>query len=113
MLILIKDHKCAEALGKAQAAWANRDSRKASNFLIDVPTDSKCAADAKALSNEIASKLDADEKKEWENKLKQQDNKFELEKANVERMRAVGVAAAKNQPKTIIKRETVVRGWFY
>jgi hypothetical protein len=113
MLVLIKDHKCADALGKAQAAWANRDSRKASNFLIDVPTDSKCAADAKALSNEIASKLDADEKKEWENKLKQQDNKFELEKANIERMRAVGVAAAKNQPKTIIKRETVVRGWFY
>lgn len=112
MLNEIKDHRCADALGKAQAAWAARNSIKASNFLVDVPTDSKCAADAKALAAEISSKLDADEKRNWENKLKQQNDATSIRKANIERMRAVGIAQAKNQPKTIIKYGTVVRGWY-
>ena len=111
MLTEIKDHRCAEALGKAQAAWADRNSTKASNFLVDVPTDSKCAADAKALSSEISSKLDADAKREWDNKINQQNDAVALKKANIERMRAVGIASAKNAPK-VINKTVVVRGWF-
>jgi hypothetical protein len=124
----INDHICAEALGKAKGAWANRDSRLASSFLINVSTDSKCAAEAEVLSAEISSKLDAAEKRDWDekmkqqkrlwgvedrefdNKVKQQDREFDnkvkqqsddvmLRKLNIERMRAVGVAAAKKPTK--------------
>ena len=140
MLTEIRDFICTDALGKAKAAWANRDAIKASEFLADISTDSKCAADAKALSTKISSKLDGIEKRNWDekmklqkrkwsiedkeygNKVKQQDREFDnkvnqqnnevsLRKANIERMRAVGIASAKNAPK-VINKTVVVRGWF-
>lgn len=112
MLIQIKNHRCAENLGNAKGAWANRNSTKASEYLSMIPTDSECSTEANLLIAEIASKLDADEKKEWDLKVQQQKDDTMLEKANIDRMKAVGVAYGNNQPKTITNYTNVVRGWY-
>ena len=62
----IEDHKCAVSLGKAKGAWANRDSRGASKALSEIAFDSNCYKEAQVLSNDIASKLDEREKRDWD-----------------------------------------------
>ena len=59
------------ALGKAQAAWATRDAKAAADALTYVPTDGACVPDAEKLKKEIAAKLDAKERQEWEFKMRQ------------------------------------------
>lgn len=66
-----RDDVCQMALNKAQAAWATRDAKAAAEALEFIPTDGACVADANALKKEIAAKLDAKERQEWEFKMQQ------------------------------------------
>lgn len=66
-----RDEVCRMALGKAQAAWATRDAKGAADALTYVPTDGACVPDAEKLKKEIAAKLDAKERQEWEFKMRQ------------------------------------------
>jgi hypothetical protein len=107
MLVEIKDHRCAENLGRAKGEWANHNSSSASSYLAQIPTDSKCSPDANLLAKEISSKLNADEKKEWDLKLKEQQDGVDIKKANIKAIRDVGVAYGKNQPKKVYN----IYGW--
>ena len=93
----IQDHRCADALAKAQAAWANRNSAEAAGWLADVSADSKCYPEAQKLQKDIAAKLDADEKREWDFKVQQHKDEVSLEKASIKAMRDIGVAYGENQ----------------
>lgn len=66
-----RDEVCDMALNKAQAAWATRDAKAAAEALEYVPTDGACVGKANALKSEIAAKLDAKERQEWEFKMRQ------------------------------------------
>lgn len=66
-----RDEVCQMALNKAQAAWATRDAKAAAEALNYVPTDGACVKDADKLKKEIAAKLDAKERQEWEFKMRQ------------------------------------------
>lgn len=93
----IQDHRCADALARAQAAWANRNAYEAADWLAEVSADSKCYPDAQKLQSEIAKKLDADEKREWDFKLKQQKDATDIEKAAIKATRDIGVAYGNHQ----------------
>ena len=112
MLTEIKDHRCAISLGKANGAWANKNSSKASKYLSEIPTDSKCASEALKISNEIASNLDEKDKREWALKLKNQKDNVSLQKAKINSAKAIGVAYGRNQPKTITKYVGTIAGWY-
>ena len=71
-----RDEVCQMALGKAQAAWATRDAKAAAQALTYVPTDGACVKDAEALKKEIAAKLDAKERQEWEFKMRQYEDQL-------------------------------------
>ena len=45
----IEDHRCAEAMGKAKGAWANRDSKLASSYLSEVSLIQNVLNEAKAI----------------------------------------------------------------
>lgn len=116
----VKDGQCAESLGKAKGAWSNRNSADAARFLGEVPTDSNCAQEANALSREIASKLDADAKARWDFEMKKYQDDLsltykkldakerqsirdsQLDAMRIKASRDVGVAAAMNQPKSVV-----------
>ncbi len=130
----ITTHRCAIALGQAQAAWASRNVEATAEALSNIPADSKCADQAKRLSAEIASKLDAKEKAAWnlsyekynrnqtlresevahrqnmENRQisYQEKQAFQLEKSRIQAIREIGVAYGKNQPRRVTYQ---VKNW--
>ena len=73
-----RDEVCEMALNKAQAAWATRDAKAAAKALEYVPTDGACVGKANALKKEIAAKLDAKEREEWEFKMRQYEDQQAL-----------------------------------
>lgn len=134
LLQAISAHRCALALGQAQAAWASRNVDATAEALANVPADSKCAGQAKKLNAEIAAKLDAKERAAWnlayekynrnqtlrENEAAHQqslENRqmtyqekqgFQLEKSRIQAIREIGVAYGKNQPRRVTYN---VKGW--
>ena len=116
LLTEIEDHRCAESMGKAKGAWANRDSQLASSYLSEVSADSKCASEAKLLFASISTKLDSEDKREWDMAYEKYDRAqsyeenqgFELKKSAINAARQIGVAAGKNQPKTVYN----IKGWY-
>ncbi len=96
-------------MGKAKAAWANRNSSEAVSFLGNISTASSCYADAAQLSTEISSQLDETAKKEWDlqyekykdsqSQLKAENN---LESSRIQAARDIGVAEAENQSDTVV-----------
>lgn len=93
----IQNHQCADALAKAQAAWASRDAYEATTWLGEISADSKCYTEALKLQKEIASKLDEREKQEWDLKVQRQKDNVALQKAEIKAIRDIGVAFGNNQ----------------
>lgn len=98
----IEDHRCAMALGKAKGAWASQNAREAGRWLGEVASDSKCYDEALALGNEIKAKLKADEDREWDFKLKVQQDEVDMQKRAISAARDIGVAFGENQQPTNI-----------
>tara|TARA_Y100000589_G_C27197483_1_gene647616 strand:- start:7182 stop:8264 length:1083 start_codon:yes stop_codon:yes gene_type:complete len=93
----IENHKCAAALGKAKGAWAMQNEKEAGRWLGEVASDSKCYDEAVALGNEIKEKLKSDENREWNFKLKVQQDQLDLEKKSIQAARDIGIAFIENQ----------------
>ena len=72
-----RDDVCLMALQQAQAAWTNRDAKAAAEALTLIPTDGACQPEAQALQKDIAAKLDAQERQEWEFKMQQYEDQRE------------------------------------
>jgi hypothetical protein len=104
----IEDHRCSDALGKAQGAWSAMDAEQAGHWLSQISADSKCAEDANALGKEIKTKLKEDEDKEWDFKLKKQQDEVDVAKLSIEATREVGVAFGENSNLTTYN----VKGWW-
>lgn len=94
-----RDEVCLMALNKAQAAWATRDAKAAAEALEFIPTDGACVKDADALKKDIAAKLDAKERQEWEFKMRQYEDQQEARAKRLEELPATNkrAAAAKQQ----------------
>ena len=88
-----QDDVCNMALTKAQSAWATRDAQAAAAALEFVPAEGACVEQANALKNEIATRLDAKEREEWEFKMKQ----YEDAKAERKAEREARLAAQAHQ----------------
>ncbi len=97
----IDDNKCASALGKAEAAWSVSDTKEAAYWLGQISYDSKYASKANELGAKIKTKVNKDDKDNWEYQLKQQKSDNENMKSAVEAAREIGISKAKNTPKTI------------
>ncbi|MBR1878644.1 MAG: hypothetical protein IJ814_06545 [Paludibacteraceae bacterium] len=89
-----RDEVCLMALQQAQAAWAKHDAAAAAEALTLIPTDGACLPEAKALQKEIAAKLDAKERQEWEFKMQQYEDQLE---AQQQRIAAADSPAARQQ----------------
>lgn len=100
-----RDEVCLMALNKAQAAWATRDAKAAAEALEFVPTDGACVKDANALKQEIAAKLDAKERQEWDFKMRQYEDQQEA-RAKQEAEHATNTRAVATQRKQALQVAT-------
>lgn len=109
LLVEIKDHQCADAIARAQAAWASRDAEGAAEWLAEVAADSKCYPEAQELQKDIAANLDEQARKEWDFKVRQHRDEVSIAKASIRAVRDIGVAYAENQPAVVYR----TYGWWW
>ena len=106
-----RDQVCNMALNKAQIAWSKRDIDATAKALEDVPVDGACYDEAKALRQAISAKLDANERKEWDLKMEEFDNRMRMQQESVAIQRqqatAAGAATAVSAPKEQIRSSAV------
>jgi hypothetical protein len=107
------DRQCKMDLAEAKNLWnANQDNYGAdqvSYFLGRIDPNSSCYKEALQFSDVIAKRIKELDKREWDFKLKQQQDNVDIKKAQIEAARAIGVAYGQNQPRNI---QYNYRGWW-
>jgi hypothetical protein len=107
------DRQCKIDLAEAKNAWnANQDgygADQASRFLGRIDPNSSCYDEALSLSNSIAKRIVELDQREWDFKMKQQQDNVDIRKVEVEAARAIGVAYGQNQPQNV---QYNYRGWW-
>ncbi len=109
LLADIQNHQCAVLLGKAKASWAIHDAEETQNYLKEISFDSKCHDEAMVLIKEVGEWYRINEKRAWSMELKRQEDESKLRLAEINAIRAIGVAEAKNKPKVFVKYN--IYGW--
>jgi len=107
------DKQCKIDLLEAKNAWSiSQDGQGAdiaSSYLVRIDPNSICFDEANILSNQIAERIKEIDKREWNFKMKQQQDDVDIQKARIKAARDVGVAYGENQPKSVTYN---YRGWW-
>lgn len=107
------DRQCKIDLAEAKNAWnANQDgygADQASFYLGRIDPNSSCFKDALQFSESIAKRIKELDQREWNFKLKQQQDNVDIQKATIKAARDIGVAYGQNQPQNI---QYNYRGWW-
>jgi len=108
------DRQCKISLNDATNAWnTNQNSTgadQASSYLSNIDPNASCYKEAQALSDKIVARLKEIDQREWNFKLKQQQDDADITKERIKAARDIGVAYGNNQPKTITTYN--IRGWW-
>ncbi len=107
------DRVCEMQLTKAQNAWNSgqniQAADEAAGYLAAIEPAAACFSKAGALSKTIAARVKELDKREWDFKMKQQQDEVNIRKATITAARDIGVAYGNNQPKSVTYN---VRGWW-
>lgn len=108
------DFKASSLLAKARTEWTKHPNASGANAVADIisginPMSSKYK-EVVALQKQINAKLQADEKREWEMKMKKIEESNRTARDIISACKAVGMAWAQNQPKSVVRN--IVRGWW-
>lgn len=107
------DYQCKIELAKAKNLWNSNQNgngaKHASLSLEKIDPNSICYNDALELSNVIAKRIKELDQREWDFKLKTQQDSVDIKKASLQAVKEIGIAYAKNQPKNITYN---YRGWW-
>ncbi|MDG1724814.1 MAG: hypothetical protein P8I11_03910 [Bacteroidia bacterium] len=107
------DRECKTLLGKAKSSWSEGQdanaAQNASSYLGKIDPNAGCFNEAQTFTQSMAKRIKELDQREWDFKLKQQQDEVDVKKATIRAARDIGVAAAKNQPKTIVYN---YRGWY-
>lgn len=88
---------CNEELHKAEAFIANKEYSEALSILMNVDSSAPCFTKSKTLMTSIQSKINAQEKKEWDLKMKMYNDAVNLEKQRINAAKEIAVAYYKSQ----------------
>lgn len=107
------DRQCKIDLAEAKNIWnANQDgygADQASYYLGRIDPNSSCYKDALQFSESIAKRIKELDQREWDFKLKQQQDNVDIQKATIKAARDIGVAYGNNQPQNV---QYNYRGWW-
>lgn len=108
------DSEATILLEKAKTAWAinqnEQGANEVANIICQINPKSSNYNQVISLRNTINKKLQADERREWDFKMKQYEDNQAFKRSLVDAAKAIGVAWGQNQPKTVYK--TVIRHWW-
>jgi hypothetical protein len=107
------DKDCLVRLAAANNIWsANQDANSANSageVLAYIDPQAACYKEAKALTEKMAKRVKELDQREWNFKLKQQQDDVDITKATINAVRDIGVAYGNGQPKSIVYN---TRGWW-
>lgn len=99
------DRECEMKLSEAKNAWSTGQNMEAannaSNYLSGIDPNSACFPEVKKLTEEIAARIKELDQREWDFKLKKQQDEVDKRKAEIRAARDIGVAYGNNQPQTV------------
>lgn len=108
------DRQCKISLTDATNAWnAAQNSSgadQAASYLGSIDPNAACYKEAQVLSEKISNRMKEIDQREWSFKLKEQQDKVDIKKAEIQSARDIGVAYGKNQPKTVTTYKII--GWW-
>ena len=108
------DFEGNQLLKQARVEWMNGQDKEAADRVAEVmrgiDPNSSAFSEVKKLQNVITNKLNADEKKEWELKIKQMEAQHETTLSVIDVAKAIGVAWLHSRPQTITR--TIIRAGF-
>jgi hypothetical protein len=83
-------------------------AEQASVYLAKIDPNSSCYSEAQNFSKTIAKRIIDLDKREWNFKMKEQQDNVDLQKATIKAARDIGVAYGNNQPNVVYN----VYGWW-
>ncbi len=92
---------CAELIQKAKSLLAANDYAGALNILSDIDPSASCFNEVQTIAKTVETKVDAEEKKQWDFQMKQYNDAVSLEKQRVEAIKEIAVSYYKSQATTV------------
>ena len=96
-----QSQKCIEQLQQAKTLLASNRYNEALNTLSYIDPSTPCFKESQTLMNDAASKVDAEEKKQWDFKMKKNNDNVALEKERINAVKDIAVAYYKSKPTTV------------
>lgn len=99
------DRECTIKLNEAKTIWAAKPNSDGATtvapLLSTIDPDAVGYNDALAFSETVRKKVEADEKRNWDFKMKKYADEIKFEKQRINAIKEIAIQFAKNQPKTI------------
>lgn len=96
-----QNQKCTKQLQDAKTQLATNNYNAALNTLSQVEPSTTCFNESQTLINNIAAKVDIEEKKRWDFKKEVYNNNVALEKQRIDAVRDIAVSYYKSKPTTV------------
>jgi predicted amino acid racemase len=96
-----KTQECSELIQKAKTSLAGNDYKGTLTVLSEIDPSTSCFKEAQNIAKSVQSKIQAEEKKQWDFKMKKYNDAVMLKKLRIEAIKEIAVAYYKNQPKNI------------
>jgi len=92
---------CTVQLQEAKTQIASNNYKAALNVLSQIDPSTPCFKESQTLVNDAAAKVDVEDKKQWDLKMKVYDDKVALEKQRIDAVKDIAVAYYKSKPTTV------------
>ena len=93
--------KCKAQLQEARIQIASNNYSVALNILSQIDPSTPCFNESQALINTVTSKVNVEEKKQWDLKMKVYNNEVALEKERINAIKDIAVAYYKSKPASV------------
>ncbi len=96
-----QNQKCAKQIQEAKTTLAANNYNAALQILSQIDPSATCFNESQTLMKNAESKIDAEEKKQWDLKMKVYDDNVALEKQRINAVKDIAVAYYKSKPTTV------------
>lgn len=107
------DKECKIQITKAKAIWASGQNMEAasqiSEILNQIDPASSCYFEVQNLTKEISKRIKEIDQREWNFKLKEQQDEVDIRKLSINAAKEIGIAYAKNRPRVVYSTR-IIRG---
>jgi len=104
-----QNQKCKTQIQKAKVSEASNNFSEAIQLLKTIDPSSVCYSEVSPLIKKIENKIDAEQKRQWENQAKIYNDNIALEKQRIEAIKQIAVAYYQNQPKIYYDYKVIIR----